>query len=733
MINASYFTAIDNSFTNINSIAIDFRDDYIATILMDSIDINSDGKEEIVMHFFQGYDSGHELGVDQPSLNKLVFFQQNNSGQWEHSTNDLLSLNLGPTDLSGWVRQWEIVDLNGDGLKDIAFAGNKEDGRSGSDPHKLSVPASVLLSGTQYSVNELDGQNWHHAVGVAPADGYKPSLSLFSGYANFDYAFSFAGNTSTKENLPYNLGGGNIEHLQHLSSQSSNKSFFFSDLRSSTDDNFSAPGLLVRDTNGNWSTIEGNLPFDVNDTKTVTQTSWMGGTSNVQFFKYGNDYIQSSTYTDALEIKIHPYLDPLLVAKYATSKLNDPKSTSVVEGVDTSSVNYYHFFEVTDSSIRSREINIENLEEDVNANFFQVFDFNNDGYDDLIENTYKNGKPNVYLNNQSGGFSKVNVDVLFPLTEYVTKNWKFQMKFLNFRDDLFDLVVFPSSGTQPQFLASQYDYYVASKPIMSGPNFADPASSGVPGFNELYYLSKYSDASDAVTNGSYESGLAYYQAIGKNRDDLIFNAGTNISGSNTDDEIKAFDLGFLNINAGEGVDSVVYGSNKSSYTVEEHSSNWRVSNSSLFSGFDELNNVERINFNDGTLALDIDPGDTAGQAYRLYQAAFARTPDMPGVAYHMNDMESNGLVLWNIANNFLASPEFKSKYGENPTDEEYVNLLYQNVLGRSADPVAEVGWYKEQFDTGAMDWAAALIGFAESPENVSLVASQIEDGIWMPF
>ena len=140
----------------------------------------------------------------------------------------------------------------------------------------------------------------------------------------------------------------------------------------------------------------------------------MGGTSNVKFFKYGNDYIQSSTYTDALEIKIYPYSDPLLVAKYATSKLNDPNSTSVVEGVDTSSVNYYHFFEVTNSSIRSREINIENLEEDVNANFFQVFDFNNDGYDDLIENTYKNGQPNVYLNTQSGGFSKVNVDVLFP-------------------------------------------------------------------------------------------------------------------------------------------------------------------------------------------------------------------------------------------------------------------------------------------------------------------------------
>ena len=62
-----------------------------------------------------------------------------------------------------------------------------------------------------------------------------------------------------------------------------------------------------------------------------------------------------------------------------------------------------------------------------------------------------------------------------------------------------------------------------------------------------------------------------------------------------------------------------------------------------------------------------------------------------------------------------------------------MNLFYQNILGTSGDSVVKVGWYREQFDTGAMDWAAALIGFAESPENVSLVAPQIVDGIWMPF
>ena len=31
-----------------------------------------------------------------------------------------------------------------------------------------------------------------------------------------------------------------------------------------------------------------------------------------------------------------------------------------------------------------------------------------------------------------------------------------------------------------------------------------------------------------------------------------------------------------------------------------------------------------------------------------------------------------------------------------------------------------------------MDRQAALIGFSESPENVTLVGSQIENGIWLP-
>ena len=184
------------------------------------------------------------------------------------------------------------------------------------------------------------------------------------------------------------------------------------------------------------------------------------------------------------------------------------------------------------------------------------------------------------------------------------------------------------------------------------------------------------------------------------------------------------------ITASNGMTELTIRSNKANFELAKIDSSEAWSISGIGIGTDTLIGYERLEFDDGTLALDIDAGDTAGQAYRLYQAAFARTPDMPGVSYHMNDMEGNGLALENIANNFIASPEFKTKYGENPSDDVFIDLLYQNVLGRSADDDG-LAFYTNHFTAGTMTRAAALIGFAESPENVTLVAPQIEDGIWL--
>ena len=59
--------------------------------------------------------------------------------------------------------------------------------------------------------------------------------------------------------------------------------------------------------------------------------------------------------------------------------------------------------------------------------------------------------------------------------------------------------------------------------------------------------------------------------------------------------------------------------NKDGFTIQRigDSSSWQITGSNI--GTDTVIGFKRLEFNDGTLALDIDPGDTAGQAYRLYQ------------------------------------------------------------------------------------------------------------------
>jgi hypothetical protein len=63
-------------------------------------------------------------------------------------------------------------------------------------------------------------------------------------------------------------------------------------------------------------------------------------------------------------------------------------------------------------------------------------------------------------------------------------------------------------------------------------------------------------------------------------------------------------------------------------------------------GTDLLTGVERIKFDDVTLAFDT--SGNAGQNYRLYQAAFNRTQDKPGLSGWIKGIDS-GLSLTSVA------------------------------------------------------------------------------------
>lgn len=133
--------------------------------------------------------------------------------------------------------------------------------------------------------------------------------------------------------------------------------------------------------------------------------------------------------------------------------------------------------------------------------------------------------------------------------------------------------------------------------------------------------------------------------------------------------------------------------------------------------------VTRVHFADQSLALDIDKAP--GQLYRLYRAAFDRTPDLGGMGYWLNALD-RGFPLEQVAQQFIASAEFLALYGA-ADDEVFLGKLYAHVLHRAPDPGGLAYWLGI-LKTGATR-TGVLVAFSESPENLAAVAPAIELGI----
>ncbi|MFZ6679377.1 DUF4214 domain-containing protein [Undibacterium sp. Tian12W] len=179
------------------------------------------------------------------------------------------------------------------------------------------------------------------------------------------------------------------------------------------------------------------------------------------------------------------------------------------------------------------------------------------------------------------------------------------------------------------------------------------------------------------------------------------------------------------VDGGNGLDTFVYAALRSDYTITKTANGFSVLDKLGIDASDTLNNIERIQFSDRNVALDIN--GTAGQAYRLYQAAFGRKPDLEGLGYWIKDMDK-GSSLTTVAAGFFQSAEFQKLFGSNPSTTTLITNFYQNVLHRAPDQ-AGFDYWNEQISKGQITAAGALASFCESTENQAQVIGSIQNGI----
>ena len=239
-------------------------------------------------------------------------------------------------------------------------------------------------------------------------------------------------------------------------------------------------------------------------------------------------------------------------------------------------------------------------------------------------------------------------------------------------------------------------------------------SISVPLLNGVYSLSPHAiDLADNISDPGEPINFTISSALNR----------TLTSGK----DVLANPAGNNAIDGGAGIDTVVFAGARANYAVAPSSYGYAVR--STASGVDALFNVERLKFDDGAVALDLE--GAGGQAYRLYQAALNRTPDMKGVGFWINALD-NGVTLDHVAGQFVASPEFVAKFGAQ-SDAKFLETLYDHVLHRLPDEEGYAFWLAA-INSG-VSRAHILAQFSESSENQAQVIGQIENGldylIWM--
>lgn len=129
------------------------------------------------------------------------------------------------------------------------------------------------------------------------------------------------------------------------------------------------------------------------------------------------------------------------------------------------------------------------------------------------------------------------------------------------------------------------------------------------------------------------------------------------------------------------------------------------------------------------LIADLVAGEGAADAQpvaRLYLAGLGRLPDRSGLQYWTR-RHAAGVSVRELANQFLISSEFTRRYGS-PANAAYIDVLYQNVLGRAADANGADYWSR-RLDAGLISRAGLLVQFSESSENKANTASKVEASV----
>lgn len=221
----------------------------------------------------------------------------------------------------------------------------------------------------------------------------------------------------------------------------------------------------------------------------------------------------------------------------------------------------------------------------------------------------------------------------------------------------------------------------------------------------------------------------FENASGSEKADVIIgnSLDNSIFGDSGNDRLTG-GAGNDSLDGGSGQDVAIYSSAMSQFKIQHHSSSgeWVITDTLGYEGKDTLTNIERIQFSDANLAIDLD--GNAGITAKILGAVFGKNSvkNKSFVGIGLSYLDA-GWTYDNLA--VLALDASGAK-----TNDQIVNLLWSNVFG-IAPTLAQKSPYIKMLNDGVT--AASLVHLAADTSlneiNINLIGLA-QNGIeYLPF
>ena len=158
---------------------------------------------------------------------------------------------------------------------------------------------------------------------------------------------------------------------------------------------------------------------------------------------------------------------------------------------------------------------------------------------------------------------------------------------------------------------------------------------------------------------------------------------------------------------GLGLDTVVYSGPIERYTINKSGNRYVVSEPTGSDDTDNLVNIERLQFSNGKVALDVETGN-AGEAAQLIGAllgpTYVKDKALAGIVINLLDQKYTSDTIAKLG---IATPMFLGMAGSS-SNTDFVKQVFTNVVGRAPTP-SESSTYVNMLDAGTSQSALALM------------------------